>query len=108
MVFAEFGGREKAPLDLGARGGGLALGERAGGALALELGQLVAIDRQLAVEPVVRATLARSSGISSAPTVAVVSSARRNSSTSVSQQRSMTRRRSRSSSLRGAGAAIGT
>ena len=44
-------GREDAALDLDARRGGLALGQGAGGAFAFDLGQLVAIDRQLAVEP---------------------------------------------------------
>ena len=50
-------GREDAALDLDARRGGLALGQGAGGAFALDLGQLVAIDRELAVEPAGRILL---------------------------------------------------
>ncbi len=71
-----------------------ALGQRAGGALALQLGELVAIDRELALDSRSRGSRrARSSGQSRAPTVAVVSRASRNSSISAQPFRSASRRR---------------
>ena len=45
-------GHQHAALDLDAPGGGLGLGHRARRPLAFEFGQLIAIDRQLALEPV--------------------------------------------------------
>ena len=49
--FALVGGREDTPLDLAARGFGLGLGQRTGAGLALDLGQLVAIDGEVVIEP---------------------------------------------------------
>jgi len=49
LVF--LGRREDAALDLGARGRCIGLGEAARGALALHLGELIAIDREVVVEP---------------------------------------------------------
>ena len=48
------GGGEDAALDFYARGSGLRFGHRAGRALALELGQLVAIDGEVVVQPIGR------------------------------------------------------
>src|SRR5215472_11282033 len=51
LVRVLVGGSEEAAFDLGARGRGVLGGEAVRGALALHFGELVAIDREVAVQP---------------------------------------------------------
>ena len=75
---ARIGRRDQPPRDFDARGFGLALADQAGGAVALDLVELVAIDRNIAAGAQRRR--AAPSGHSTAKIAAAVISARTNHS----------------------------